>query len=110
TARAAGERGRRAPLPGAGLGREAPDAGLAVVVRLDHGGVRLVRSRRAHAFVLVEDLRRRPERRLEAVRAIKRCRPPQAIYLAHRLRNADPALARYFLLDQRLRKDRQIGR
>ena len=42
----AGERQRRSPLAGAGLGRELLDPGLGVLVRLGDGGVRLVRARR----------------------------------------------------------------
>ena len=39
---AAGHRHRRAPLAGPRLGRDPPDTGFLVVVRLGHGGVRLV--------------------------------------------------------------------
>ena len=79
-----GEGERRAPLAGAGLGRQLPDAGLAVVEGLRHGGVRLVAARRADALVLVEDAGRRieqlsraggRERAAPAARAC-RCRAP----------------------------------
>src|SRR5829696_9581511 len=62
----AGEGQRRPPLARAGLGRELADARLAVVVRLSHGGVWLVRARRRDPFVLVVDARGRIEFALEA--------------------------------------------
>ncbi len=67
----AGERQRGAPLPGPGLGRQLPDAGLRVVVRLRHRGVRLVRPGGGDALVLVVDAGRGAERLLEAVRAVE---------------------------------------
>ena len=64
----AGERQRRAPLAGAGLGGEPCDPLLAVVEGLGHRRVRLVAARRAHALVLVEDAAGGPERLLQAER------------------------------------------
>ena len=52
------------------------DPGLGVVVRLRHGGVRLVRAGGRDALVLVVDPRRRAERLLQPVRAVQRRRPP----------------------------------
>ena len=81
-----GERERRAPLAGAGLGGELPDAFLVVVVGLRHRGVRLVAAGRADALVLEEDLRRgveqllqppRPHQRATGARSCRRrCTPP----------------------------------
>ncbi len=59
---------RRAPLPGAGLGRDALAAVLRAVERLRHGRVGLVRAGRAAALVLVVDAHAlEPERLLEAL-------------------------------------------
>ena len=102
----AGKSERGAPLPGAGLGREPLDALLFVVPGLRHGGVRLVRARRRDAFVFVIDLCRRPQRLLEAARAHQRRRPPHAVNVADRLGDIDSALGRYFLEDERHRKQR----
>src|SRR5262245_47910414 len=52
------ERERASPLAGAGLSRELSDAVGGVVVGLGNGGIRLVRAGRAHALVLVVNLRR----------------------------------------------------
>jgi hypothetical protein len=101
-----GEGQRRAPLAGAGFRSEALDARLPVVPRLRHGGVRLVRTGRAHAFVLVIDLRRRAEHLLQPARTVQRARPPQAVDFAHRFRNGNPALAAHLLRDQRLGENR----
>ena len=54
-----GERERRAPLAGAGLGGEPGDALRLVVERLRHRGVRLVRAGRRHRLVLEVDAGRR---------------------------------------------------
>ena len=106
----AGERQRRAPLAGAGLGREPRDALLLVVPGLRHRGVRLVRARRRDAFVLEIDLRRRVERPLETARADERRRPPHAVDVADRLGDVDRAFGRYLLEDQRHREQRlEIG-
>ena len=75
---------RRAPLPGAGLGRDALAPVLRAVERLRHGRVGLVRARRAAALVLVVDAHAlEPERLLEAIGAHERRRPPDAVGLAH---------------------------
>ena len=70
------ERERRSPLPGAGLGRDLPDAGFLVVERLRDGRVGLVAARRTHALVLVIDARRRLQGLLETTRPIQRARAP----------------------------------
>jgi hypothetical protein len=62
---AAGEGERAAPLAGAGLGDHVLDPRRGVVPRLRHGGVGLVRPRRAGPLVLVVDLRRRAEQLLQ---------------------------------------------
>ena len=87
----AGEGQRRAPLAGAGLGGQLPDAGLGVVVHLRHSGVRLVRAGRRDALVLVVDPRRRAERLLEPVRPVQRRRPPQPVDVLHLVRDVDVA-------------------
>ena len=102
----AGERQRAAPLPGAGLGREPLDAGLGVVERLRHGGVRLVRPDRRDALVLVVDPGRCAERLLEPPRAEHRRRPPHPVDVLHLDRDVDEPLARDLLLDQRHREQR----
>ena len=56
--------------------------------------------RRAHPFVLVEDLRWRPQQLLQAMRAIERARSIESIRIAHRLRNLNLAFARNLLADQ----------
>ena len=61
-----GEGERRAPLPGAGLGRQLGDAGFLVVEGLRHRGVRLVAARRRDALVFVENARRRIEQTVPA--------------------------------------------
>jgi hypothetical protein len=62
---AAGEGQRAAPLAGAGLGDHVLHPRRGVVPRLRHGGVGLVRPRRAGPLVLVVDLRRRAEQLLQ---------------------------------------------
>ncbi len=102
----AGEGQRRAPLAGAGLGGEPPDAGLGVVVRLRHRGVRLVRAGRRDAFVLVVDVRRGAERLLEPVRPVQRRRPPQPVDVEHLAGDVDVALRRDLLEDEVHREQR----
>src|SRR5262249_19105369 len=99
TEEAAGHREGAAPLAGAGLGRESPDAFLLVVVRLGDGGVRLVAADRAHALVLVVDPGRRLEVLLQAKGAMQRRRPPELVDVAHLVRDVDPAVGAHFLLD-----------
>src|SRR3990170_709304 len=101
------DRERRAPLAGAGLGRQPRHAGLLVVVGLRDGRVGLVAAGRAHALVLVVDARRRAERLLEPPRAVERRRPPQAVEGAHGLGDLDPALLADLLLDQLHREQRR---
>jgi hypothetical protein len=103
---AAGERQRTAPLPGAGLGGQPPHAFHGVVVRLRDGRVGLVRSRRAHALVLVVDPRGRPQRLLQPVCPVQRRRPPQPVDLLDRRRNLDVPLLRHLLADERHREER----
>ncbi len=106
-----GEGEGAAPLPGARLRGEALHALLLVVEGLGHRGVRLVAARGAHALVLVEDLRRRPERLLEPSGAVERRGPPEAVDLAHGLGDLDPALLRDLLLDEGHREERrEVGR
>ena len=103
----AGERQRRAPLAGAGLGGELAHALALVVVGLRDGGVRLVRAGGRDALVLVVDVRGGVERALEAVRAVERRRAPQLVDLAHLLGDLDLGLGRDLLLDQPHREDRR---
>ena len=108
---AAGERERRTPLAGAGLGRDPADAFLPVVVGLGDGGVRLVGAGGADAFVFVVDLRRRIEEALEPARAVQRRRPPQPVDVADLVRDRDRALSAHLLRDQRHREQgREIAR
>src|SRR5437867_2542074 len=70
----------------------------------------LVAAGRAHALVLVVDVRRRAERLLQAPRAIERGGPPQPQDVAHLVGDLDPALAADLLLDQLHREQRrEIG-
>ena len=103
----AGQRQGAAPLSRAGLRGQAFDAGALVVVGLRHRGVGLVAARRAGAFVLVIDVRRRVERLLQPARAVERRGPPQPINIHHLARNIDLRLRREFLLDQFHREDRR---
>ena len=67
-------------------------ARLGVVVRLRHGGVRLVRAGRADALVLVVDPGRGAERLLEPVGPEQRRRPPQPVDVEHLAGDLDVAL------------------
>ena len=97
----AGERERRSPLPRAGLGRDFPDAGLLVVERLRHGGVRLVAACGTHAFVLVINARGSLERLFQTPRPVQRARAPLLVRVADRLGNLHLPLGRHLLHDQR---------
>ncbi len=98
---------RRAPLTGAGLGRDALAPVLRAVERLRHGRVGLVRARRAAALVLVVDAHAlEPERLLEALGAHQRRRPPDAIRRAHLFGDLVLSLARDLLQDDRHREER----
>src|SRR5262249_41240397 len=99
-----GERG--SPLSGAGLGGDASDAFLVVVVGLGDRGVRLVAPGRRDALPLVVDARRRPERLLQAVGPVERRRSPQTIDVPDRFRDVDPALLAHLLLDDLHWKER----
>ena len=103
----AGERHRAAPLAGAGLGRDALDAGFLVVERLRERGVGLVAAGRADALVLVVDVGRRIERLLQAVGAVQRAGPVQPIGVADRLGDLDLALAGDLLADEGHREERR---
>jgi hypothetical protein len=104
---AAGQRQRRAPLPGPGLGGELSHALALVVVGLRDRGVRLVRAGGRDALVLVVDVGRGIERALEAQRPVQRRRAPQLVDLADLLRDLDLGFGRYLLLDQPHREDRR---
>ena len=103
---AAGEGDGRAPLARAGLGGQAPDALLAVVVGLRDGGVRLVAARGAHALVLVVDVGRGVERLLQAAGAEQGGRAPEAVDLPHLFGNRNVRVLRHLLLDDGLGEDR----
>ncbi len=102
-----GERQRAPPLTGAGLGRQAADTGLLVVVGLRNRGVRLVRPGRGNPFVFVIDLGRRAERLFQTVGTEQRRRPPQLVNFTDFVGDIDPALRRHLLLDQRHRENGQ---
>ena len=103
---AAGEGQGGAPLARSGLRGQAPDALLAVVVRLGDGGVRLVAAGRADALVLVVDVGRGVEELFQAAGAEERGRAPEAVDLTHLFGDGNIGLRRHFLLDNRLREDR----
>src|SRR4029077_76089 len=96
-----------APLAGSRLGREAGHALLLVVVGLRQSRVRLVAAGRAATLVLVVDVGRRVERLLEAMCAVERARPVQAIRVADGLRDLDLAILADDLLDQLHREQRR---
>ena len=96
----AGEGERRPPLPGPGLGGEAADPGLGVVVGLRDRGVGLVTAGRADPLVLVVDPGRRAEGLLEAVGPVEGGRPPLAVDVEHRPRDIDEALGGDLLEDE----------
>ena len=102
---------RAPPLTGAGLGREPRPALLLVVVRLRHGGVRLVAAGWADALVLVEDAGLRSRRLLEPARPIERRRAPEAVHVQDLFRNRDLRFLADLLKDQRHREEgRQVVR
>ena len=107
----AGERERAAPLAGTGLGREAGDPLLLVVIRLRDRGVRLVAAGRAATLVLVVDVGRGIEHALQPVGAEQRARPVEPIRVADGFRDLDLALGRDLLTDERHREERsEVGR
>lgn len=83
-----GKRERAAPLPCPGLRHELPDAGLAVVERLRHRGVRLVASGRRDALVLVVDARRRLQHPFQAPGTIQGRHAPLLVDVPHRVRDS----------------------
>ena len=102
-----GEGQRGTPLPGAGFGGDAFDAGFLVVERLSDGGVGFVAAGRTDAFVLVIDPRRSAERPFQPAGPIQRAGSPLPIDLPDRFRNLDLSLGGHFLLDQRHREQRR---
>ena len=103
----AGEGQRAPPLTGAGLGREASPSLLLVVIRLRHGGVRLVAAGWADALVLVEDARLRSRGLLEPARPVERRRTPEAVHVEDLLGNRDLRFLADFLHDQGHREERR---
>ncbi len=82
-------RKRRAPLPGARLGRHIRDALRLGVVRLRNRAVELVRARGVVPLELVVDVRGRPERLLEEVGADQRRGTVHLVELEHLFRNRE---------------------
>src|SRR5215203_2706442 len=104
----------RVDLGAVGLHHYAPvgllvvaDAHLAVVVGLGDCGVRLVAAGWGDALVLVVDVGRGVEEPLEAPGAEEGCRAPEAVDLAHLLRDGDVRLARHLLPYDLLREERR---
>ena len=85
----AGHGERRAPLPRAGLGRDALQALLLRVVSLRDGGVQLVAAGRVVALELVVDLRGGLQRLFQKVRADQRRRTVHLVEVEHLVRNRD---------------------
>ena len=100
------ERDGGTPLPGAGFRRQAPDASLAVVERLRHGGVGFVRAGRGNALVFEEEAGWSAQRLLQPGGAHERRGPPDLVDFTHRFRNRDPALGAHFLLKNCAGEDR----
>ena len=103
----AGERQRAAPLPRARLGGEPLGALDRVVVRLRHGGVRLVRPGRGDALVLVVDPGGRVEQLLQAAGPEQRRRPPQLVDVEDRAGDVHVRVAGDLLADQLHREQRR---
>ena len=95
----------RTPLARAGLGGDALDPRLFIVIGLRDGRVRLVAAGRAHAFVFVIDLRGRAQGLFEPVGPEHRRRPPERVDVEDLLRDIDPARRAHFLFDERHGKD-----
>jgi hypothetical protein len=102
-----GEGQRRAPLAGAGFGGQLGDPFSVVIEGLWHRGVGLVRARRADALVLVEDLGRGVEQRLQAVGPEQRAGAPQLVDVEHAAGDVDVAIGGHLLLDERHREQRR---
>ena len=105
----AGQRQRRSPLAGAGLGRQTLGAGDLVEVSLGHRGVDLLAARRAGAFVLIVNVGGGLQGLLETHRPHQRGRTPQRVDVAHRFGHLDITLGAHLLLDQVLWEDGQQG-
>ena len=103
----AGERERRPPLAGSGLGRQALAAGLRAVEGLRHGGVRLVRPGGRDALVLVVDAGAGAQRLLQPAGAVERRRPPHPVDVQHLLRHGDLGIGRDLLEDDVHREQRR---
>ena len=105
-----GDRQGRPPLAGAGLRGEALDALLLVVEGLGDRGVGLVAPTRAHALVLVVDVRRGVEDLLQPPCPVERAGAVEAIRLANRVRDLHLPVAADLLGDDRHREQRgQVG-
>ena len=101
-----GKRQRRAPLPRAGLGRQALYTGLPVVISLRHRGIRLMAPRRADALIFVVNFGRRIQDLLQPPRPIQGRWSPLAVDRLHRLGDRDQALPADLLQNQLHRKQR----
>ena len=104
----AGHAQGRAPLAGAGLGGDAPEALVLGVVRLGDGRVQLVAAGGVVALELVVDLRRRAQLLLQAVGPDQRRGAVHLVKVADLLRDGDigrgvvQLLADQFLAEDRL--------
>ena len=98
----AGHRQSRAPLAGAGLGRDAAQPLLLGVVRLRDGGVELVRAGGVVALKLVVDLRRGLQLLFQTVGAHKRRRAVHLIKVADLVRDGDLTVVVVELLTDQL--------
>ena len=87
---AAGHGQGRAPLAGAGLGGDAPQALVLGVVGLGDGAVELVGAGGAVALELVIDLRRGAQGALEEVGTHERARTEHPVEVANLVRNRKP--------------------
>ena len=85
----AGHRQRRAPLTGAGLGRDAAQPLLLGIVRLRDGGVELVRAGGVVALELVVDFRRGLQLLFQTVGAHERRRAVHLVKIADLVRDGD---------------------
>jgi len=103
----AGHGQRRTPLTRSSLGDQMRGAFQLVVVGLRHGGVQLVRTGGADAFVLVKDLGWRIQRLFQAACAEERRGAPLRVGLPHRAGDLDLPLGADLLQDQAHGKQRR---
>ena len=103
----AGERQGGSPLARARLGHQPPHTGAGVLVGLRDSRVRLVRAGRRDSLVLVVDVRRRIERRLEPPGAEQRRRPPALVDVADLIGDLHLGVLRDLLHDQPHGEDRR---